>query len=255
MSIPKMPDDLMPDLKQFEEMAQAYRDAMPGEWAGAMNLMAHPMAGAAAMSAMGFAMAGHAFGMWAGTMAGVAQASQRMWAGQEWAEPGKPARPSRKGAKLELVSSTPAPDAAEAAMRTVMAEAERTAQDVTEAARKVARGVVDDAVAAVEPARKAAESASKAPVKSKPRTRAKGPSRPKAMEKPGKPDDLKAISGIGPKLEQMLNGYGIWTHAQIADFATSEIAWLDEELGFAGRIKRDDWLGQAARLRDGAGGK
>ena len=35
---------------------------------------------------------------------------------------------------------------------------------------------------------------------------------PKAMDRPAKPADLKAISGIGPKLEKVLNGLGIWTY-------------------------------------------
>mgnify|MGYP002621725517 CR=1 FL=1 len=71
---------------------------------------------------------------------------------------------------------------------------------------------------------------------------------PAAIARPARPDDLKAISGIGPKLEKTLNGLGIWTYAQIAALGTAEIAWLDEKLGFAGRIGRDDWTGQAGRL-------
>jgi NADH-quinone oxidoreductase subunit E len=71
---------------------------------------------------------------------------------------------------------------------------------------------------------------------------------PKAMEKPEKPDDLKAISGIGPKLEQVLNGLGVWTYAQIVSWGREEIAWVDDYLSFKGRIGRDDWIGQAAKL-------
>ena len=61
----------------------------------------------------------------------------------------------------------------------------------------------------------------------------------------------KAISGIGPKLEQVLNGLGIWTYAQIAGWTPAEIAWVDDRLGFTGRIGRDDWIGQAAALGGG----
>src|SRR5690606_19720545 len=71
---------------------------------------------------------------------------------------------------------------------------------------------------------------------------------PKAMEKPAAPDDLKAISGIGPKLEQVLNGLGVWTHGQIVGWAPEEIAWIEDYLGFKGRIGRDNWLAQAAAL-------
>ncbi len=71
---------------------------------------------------------------------------------------------------------------------------------------------------------------------------------PKDRDRPGAPDDLKAIGGIGPKLETVLNGLGIWTYAQIAALTEGEVAWLDEQLGFRGRIGRDDWLKQAVAL-------
>ncbi len=68
------------------------------------------------------------------------------------------------------------------------------------------------------------------------------------MEKPAQPDDLKAIGGIGPKLEKVLNELGIWTYGQVAALQPAELAWLDDHLGFAGRIGRDDWVGQAKAL-------
>ncbi|TIP85309.1 MAG: NADH-ubiquinone dehydrogenase, partial [Mesorhizobium sp.] len=71
---------------------------------------------------------------------------------------------------------------------------------------------------------------------------------PKAMDRPANPDDLKALSGIGPKLEQVLNGLGIWTYGQIAAWTPEEVAWVDDYLSFKGRIGRDNWLGQAAVL-------
>lgn len=73
-------------------------------------------------------------------------------------------------------------------------------------------------------------------------------SAPKAIERPDAPDDLKAIGGIGPKLEKVLNGLGVWTYAQIAGLTESEVSWLDEHLGFRGRIARDEWQKQAAAL-------
>ena len=65
----------------------------------------------------------------------------------------------------------------------------------------------------------------------------------------GKPDDLKKISGVGPKLEQTLNAAGVFHYWQIASFDEAAIAALDEKLKFKGRIERDDWVGQAAALR------
>lgn len=64
----------------------------------------------------------------------------------------------------------------------------------------------------------------------------------------GKPDDLKRIKGIGPKLEKLLNSLGIYHYRQIAALTPEDIAWLDERLQFKGRIERDDWVGQAKKL-------
>lgn len=75
--------------------------------------------------------------------------------------------------------------------------------------------------------------------------------RPKEIEKPAQPDDLKLISGIGPKLEQVLNSLGVWTFAQVAGWSPNEIAWIDDYLQFRGRIDRDNWLVQAAALAAG----
>jgi NADH-quinone oxidoreductase subunit E len=72
------------------------------------------------------------------------------------------------------------------------------------------------------------------------------PTKPAARAK--KADDLKLIAGIGPKLEQVLNAKGIRTFAEIAAWTDAEIAKLDAELGFNGRVVRDDWTGQAKAL-------
>lgn len=74
------------------------------------------------------------------------------------------------------------------------------------------------------------------------------PRAPRPEARPGAPDDLKAIGGIGPKLEKVLNGFGIWTYGQIAALTGGEILWLDEQLGFRGRIARDEWQKQAVAL-------
>lgn len=61
----------------------------------------------------------------------------------------------------------------------------------------------------------------------------------------GEADDLKKISGVGPKLEQTLNNYGIYHYAQVAKLNKDDLVALDEALNFKGRIERDDWIGQA----------
>ena len=75
--------------------------------------------------------------------------------------------------------------------------------------------------------------------------------RPASVEKPATPDDLKMISGVGPKIEGILNGLGIYTFAQIAGWQKAEREWVDGYLKFAGRIERDDWVKQAEALARG----
>lgn len=70
----------------------------------------------------------------------------------------------------------------------------------------------------------------------------------KPVSRAKKADDLKLISGIGPKLEQVLNAKGIRSFAAIAGWSDEEAGALDAELGFDGRIARDDWRGQAKAL-------
>jgi NADH-quinone oxidoreductase subunit E len=62
-------------------------------------------------------------------------------------------------------------------------------------------------------------------------------------------DDLKVITGIGPKLERQLHAEGITTYAQLAALSDDDVARLEATFGgVAGRIRRDDWIGQAKRL-------
>ena len=76
--------------------------------------------------------------------------------------------------------------------------------------------------------------------------------RPETAGTAKKSDDLKRISGVGPKLVSVLNNMGVHTFAQIAAWTADDIAKVDDRLKFGGRIFRDDWVGQARAL---AGGK
>ena len=67
----------------------------------------------------------------------------------------------------------------------------------------------------------------------------------------GKADDLKLISGVGPKLEGLLHSNGVFHFDQIAAWTKDEIAYMDDQLSFKGRIERDEWLKQAAELMKG----
>ncbi|MEM7042891.1 MAG: hypothetical protein AAF543_08780, partial [Pseudomonadota bacterium] len=77
--------------------------------------------------------------------------------------------------------------------------------------------------------------------------------RPEALPsaRGGVADDLKKISGVGPKLERTLNGLGIYHFSQIAAFTPDNVAWVDRHLRFKGRIEREKWIEQAKILAEG----
>ena len=64
----------------------------------------------------------------------------------------------------------------------------------------------------------------------------------------GHADDLKIISGVGPKLEKTLNELGIFHVQQIAVWTTVDMREVDDLLTFKGRIEREDWIAQAKKL-------
>lgn len=66
----------------------------------------------------------------------------------------------------------------------------------------------------------------------------------------GVADDLKAISGVGPKLETALNEAGIFHYWQIASLTDEQIEALDSKLDFRGRMARDNWIDQARSLAE-----
>ncbi|MGI9356793.1 MAG: NADH-quinone oxidoreductase subunit NuoE [Rhizobiaceae bacterium] len=74
---------------------------------------------------------------------------------------------------------------------------------------------------------------------------------PQGMKKPKTPDDLKLISGVGPKIEGVLNGLGIYKYEQIAKWKKAEREWVDGYLRFKGRVDRDEWTKQAKALAKG----
>ena len=215
MTASSEPDATKTEMTRKQYTTTAEGNAMLPQFAGAANLFAHPMAGVAAAGAVGIGMAGHALGLWMGAFAGAAEAAQKFYADAEAAS--KPARPAGP-ARLTLVSSQP-----------VARDAEPKAKPISPPkAKATVRQKVVSASKAKEPFA--------------------GTRKPAGIQRPAAPDDLKAISGVGPKLEAVLNGLGLWTWSQIAALDAAEIAWLDEHLGFSGRIGRDDWAGQATKL-------
>lgn len=202
--------------------ARQFGMSVEDEVAGAANLLAHPFGGAAALAAIGFGMAGQAMGFWMGSVAGASEMALRL-------------------STLRLGQGTESPSQDGQAATAQVREAIRTMMDQrTDVAEKAAPLQAPAAATVKERKAKASKPSAVAA--------AIVATQPVAMDRPARPDDLKAISGVGPKLEQVLNGLGIWTYAQVAALTEAEVMWLDGHLGVSGRIVRDDWIGQAAKL-------
>ena len=80
MSTFPVPDYVAENAARLEKMSKDFGATLPQDMAAAISLMSHPAAGVAALTAIGFGVAGQAFGMWAGAVAGAAEASQRLFA-------------------------------------------------------------------------------------------------------------------------------------------------------------------------------
>lgn len=258
------------DNESVKKTTDAWLSAMPGgQTASGNNFASNPMAAMAASSAVGFGMYTQMVGTMLGAMTGAMEAAEKMkdatenseapfgmlfnpltfeWSDVNSAEPApsKPKRTQKTATAKPVKAETKAPaskaEPAARATKPVEAVVEETAQ-------------VSDSANATPSAAKSTKPAPAAPVvalaDSTPSAVEIMPEdfkRPAKLEKPETPDDLKLISGVGPKLEQVLNSMGIWTFAQIANWSAEEIAFVDDYLQFKGRINRDEWLKQAAEL-------
>jgi len=65
-------------------------------------------------------------------------------------------------------------------------------------------------------------------------------------------DDLKKIKGVGPKMEEKLNDFGLYTYRGVGTMGEAQKYRLSETLeGFQDRIERDEWVPQARELHYG----
>lgn len=71
---------------------------------------------------------------------------------------------------------------------------------------------------------------------------------PEQVESSDDDDDLAKISGIGPKIAELLNELGIYTYQQVAGWTPENAAWVDQHLSFTGRVARENWIEQAEEL-------
>ena len=67
-------------------------------------------------------------------------------------------------------------------------------------------------------------------------------------EPPPARDNLRRIRGVGQGFEKRLNELGIYKFSQVAAWTDAEQQWVSDQLGFPGRVERDDWPAQATRL-------
>lgn len=138
-------------------------------------------------------------------------------------------------AKLGSPEAKPGAGVAASAPKTVV---EKTSRD-PEAAKPLAKAPRESAVpptkapTPVEPPARAAS------------VRAEAPAKPVAAPDRSQPDDLKSIIGIGPALERKLLAQGIVSYRQLATLGEAEIDKLETSIKATGRIRRDDWIGQA----------
>lgn len=205
----------------FSHLSDALKDmpAMPLH-----PLMAHPTAALAAATAIGFGLATHMTSVFLGSLHGAIDATNKLARRLE-DEQGK-----GEGATAVDEPVVPAATAVNA---------------VPEGASRPKAVRAGMAGAKAKPAAGKAKTAKASDV-----ARPAVADRPavKTVKANGKADDLKRIDGIGPKLEQVLNGRGIRRFADLAVLDAAELEALDQAIGLEGRAIRDDWAGQARNL-------
>lgn len=126
----------------------------------------------------------------------------------------------------------------------------RNRKKATENKSAAASGTSNPAKAAVmAPAKKPVAAKAAAVASNQPALEDKN--RPVAIERPATPDNLRQISGVGPKIEGILHELGIFTFKQVSSWKKAERDWVDGYLRFKGRIEREDWVKQARALAKG----
>jgi NADH-quinone oxidoreductase subunit E len=66
----------------------------------------------------------------------------------------------------------------------------------------------------------------------------------------GAPDDLTLISGVTEQSQRLLNELGIYHFWQVAGWTPEHVAWLSSRVDGPGRIARENWMSQAAKLAE-----
>lgn len=194
-------------------------------------LMAHPTAALAAATAIGFGLATHMTSVFLGSLHGAIDATNKLARRLE-DEQGKGEGTTANAEPVQAdLSKGEVPEGASPPKATRAGTAGAKAKPAAGKAKTAKASDVAKAAAADRPAVKAPAV--------------------KTAKANGKADDLKRIDGIGPKLEQVLNGRGIRRFADLAALGGAELEALDQAIGLDGRAIRDDWAGQARKLARG----
>ncbi|WP_165220314.1 5' DNA nuclease [Affinirhizobium pseudoryzae] len=230
---------------------------------------ANPMEVMAAATAAGMALSTQFASAFFGMMQAAMEATAKPSVAAQPKAPEAPVQPIVKAAEPVKVEMVPAPVVAKAAapeakpsVATKPAEKPVAKVAKPKPAAKVAAVPAEKPAAKAEPVAKAkpkvgpkaekpakpvkAEKAAVAPVATQPVAVAAKPQPRKKAAKAA--DDLKKISGIGPKLAEMLGGMGVTRFAQIAAWTDKDVEHVDRELGLDGRIAKDNWIAQAKAL-------
>nr|WP_157385404.1 5' DNA nuclease [Rhizobium freirei] len=197
-------------------------------------LMAHPAAAFAAAAAIGFGVTSQIAGAFFGALQGAVEVTGKRAAESD--------QENEVAAEEKTVVKKNGAGEAKPVKASPAAEQVASKPEAAKPKPAVAKKVAPKPAAAT-----AAPATSKAKVEVAASVAAK-PAPARSRKAAPKTDDLKLISGVGPKLEQVLNGRGIRRFADIAAWTDADIDQIDAELGFDGRIRRDDWVGQAKAL-------
>ncbi|BCH59973.1 NADH ubiquinone oxidoreductase [Agrobacterium vitis] len=210
-------------------------------------LMANPMAAFAAATVLGFGFATQMTGVMLGSMQTMMDKPARRT--KDDGPDDKPEDgvvPQSGASEVSLKPETEAPKSVDAPVsdavalpkvapaRRPVAKAKSKPQAAKPVKSPVVRSAKKPTVAPLTPVEEPEVKA--APVAVKPARRR------------GKKVDLKAIGGVGPKVQELLSKLGVHGLDDIATWTPEDAARIDAELGLDGRILRDDWIGQARKL-------
>jgi NADH-quinone oxidoreductase subunit E len=194
------------------------------------ELFSHPLALPAIAVTLGFGAASQIFGFWMGAMSGAMQVSRRI------ADANAPLGGTAADEASLLKSPKPTIVKTRPAVGQIIADASTAVEAAKSVASETTAKVIELRPAKTEPAKAGPVKADPAKVK------------PAGAPVEASADDLKVISGIGPKLEQVLNKMGVSTYAQISSWTDADVSRIEEHFGFPGRVLRDGWIDQASKL-------